>query len=459
VALSGRPSFVAVAAALLGLSCDDSRQDGEPTETAAKPVAAARQPKPRPPRPPPPPKAPPRPLNVLMLTVDAMRSDMPWQGYSRPIAPVMTKLAEQSVVYTNAYAVSSYTAKSVAALLSGQYPSSLYRSGVFFTRYPGCNDFMAEGLQRQGVRTLAWHSHMYFGRGKGFDQGFDVWEMVPGITFDPQTDNHVTSPKTTKLAMELLGKPENTSGQFLAWTHYTDPHDVYVKHKECPDWGKTNRDRYDSEICFTDMWLGRLLEWAEKQSWWKDTALIITSDHGEAFGEHGMYRHAFDVWEPLVRVPLMIKAPGIKPKRIDLRRSQIDLPPTIMELMGKKPLESFVGKSLVPELYGAEEPDNREPIVVELPEDSNNPFRRAIIEGKHKIIALNKWHYRLYDLDADPGEENDLAKSEPETFERMKKRFDEVFAKIPYVQPFGGNKLTSGKTARGLVCPPKTDHK
>ena len=107
----------------------------------------------------------------------------------------------------------------------------------------------------------------------------------------------------------------------------------------------------------------------------------------------------------------------------------------------------------MPEIYGKEQPANREPIVIELPEDSNNPFRRAIVEGSYKLVALSQWQYRLFDIDRDPGEEHDLVKEEPDTFERMKKRFEQVFAKIPYRQPYGGNKLTSGKTANGPTCP------
>src|SRR5262249_44724314 len=79
--------------------------------------------------------SPPRTFNVLMITMDAVRADMPWQGYPRDIAPNLTQLAKESVVYTHAYSVSSYTAKSFGAILSGRYPRTLYRDGSFFTKY------------------------------------------------------------------------------------------------------------------------------------------------------------------------------------------------------------------------------------------------------------------------------------------------------------------------------------
>ncbi|HEY5955350.1 MAG TPA: sulfatase, partial [Polyangiaceae bacterium] len=321
---------------------------------------------------------PQRPLNVLMLSVDCLRADMPWNGYDRPIAPNLTELAQQSTVYTNAYSASSYTAQSVAAILSGRLASTLYRSGVFFTSYPKANLFFPELLSEKHVRSLGWFSHMYFGRGKGIEQGFDVWELVPGITFDAQTDNYVTSPKMLDLGLKILGNSENTSQQFFAWAHFGDPHDVYVKHAEAPDFGNKTRDKYDSEVWYTDFHIGKLLEWAKKQAFWSNTAVIITGDHGEAFGEHGQYRHAFEIWENLVRVPLIVYVPGAKAQRIEQRRSHLDLAPTIMDLLGQPPLPQFMGHSVLPEVLGKVPPETREPIVLELTEDSNNPQRRAI---------------------------------------------------------------------------------
>jgi choline-sulfatase len=399
----------------------------------------------------------PEKLNVLLLTIDSLRADMPWTGYPREIAPNLTALAKESVVYTHAYSVSSYTAKSVAAMLTGRYPSSLYRSGWFFANYSKANEFFTESLQQKGIRTMGWHGHMYFGRGKGLEQGFDVWELVPGITFDPQTDNHTTSDKMTKLGIELLGKPENTGGQFFAWAHFMDPHDVYNKHPESPDFGNKGRDRYDSEVFYADLWLGKLLEFCKKQPWWKNTAVIISADHGEAFGEHSMYRHAFEVWEVLTRVPLIIKAPGAEPRKIDLRRSMIDLAPTVMDLMGQPALDGFMGKSLAKEVYGAA-PESREPIVVELSEDSHNPYRRGIIKDDYKLIVLDAgWKYQLYNLKDDPDEKQDLAKKEPEKLEQMKKLFESTYASIPSVQAYGGMKLKSGKMANGPMGPAKAE--
>jgi choline-sulfatase len=397
-------------------------------------------------------EAPHAPRNVLLLTIDSLRADMPWAGYPRAIAPNLTKLAEQSVVYTNAYALSSYTAKSVAGFLTSRYPSTLYRSGFFFATYPKSDLFLAEVLKRHGVPTTAWHGHAYF-RSAGFEQGFDTWQLVPGIEFNAETDESITSQAMTELGMKLLKKPENTGKQFFAWAHYMDPHDQYNKHPEAsPEFGNKNRDRYDNEVFYTDLWLGKLLTWAREQQWWKDTVLIISADHGEAFGEHGAYKHAFEIWEVLTHVPLMISGPGIKPRRIEERRSHLDLAPTILDVMGFPSEPEFMGKSLLPELQGAA-PENREPILSELTEDSHNPLRRGFILGDYKLLVLDGRKYQLYNLSKDPGELTDLADSEPDKLAEIKRAYNKLYDSLPMVEPYGGATLKGGATARGPLGP------
>jgi arylsulfatase A-like enzyme len=341
--------------------------------------------------------------------------------------------------------------------MTGQYASTLYRTGVFFTSYTKANAFFPEALQSDGVKSIGWFSHLYFGHGKGIDRGFAAWELVPGITFDPQTDNYVTSDKMYDLGVKLLGNQENTKGQFFAWAHFGDPHDQYIKHKESPDFGNKNRDRYDSEVWYTDYYIGKLVEWAKTQSWWSHTIVIISADHGESFGEHGLYRHAFELWEPLVRVPLIVLGPGVSPKRIDALRSQIDFAPTIMELMGKRPLPQFAGQSLVSEILGHEEPKSRDHIQLELTEDTNNPERRALIAGDYKLMIRGyDESFLLFNLKDDPSEEHNLAQSDPERLKEMKALYKEAFSHIPSIKPFGGMKLVSGKIADGLTGPIRT---
>ncbi|MDF3071999.1 MAG: Choline-sulfatase [Polyangiaceae bacterium] len=390
------------------------------------------------------------PKNVLFVTIDSLRTD----SFTKEYAPNLYALAERCTTYENAYSVSSYTAKSVAAFLSGYYPSTLYRSGFFFASYGTANDFMAEQLQKSGIATLGWFGHMYFSRAKGLEQGFDEWRTTPGISFDAQTDNHVTGDKMTALGIELLSKPELKTKPFFAWAHYMDPHDQYNRHEEAPKFGNKARDRYAQEIFYTDLWVKKLLDFVDQQPFGKDTYFVLSADHGEAFGEHGMYKHAFELWEVLTRVPLVVCGPGIKAQRIKERRSHIDLVPTFLDLLGQKPAASLPGKSAVPELMGKEPPASREPIYLEMTEDSHNPPRRAIIRGDYKLIWSGPGDkFQLFNLSQDAGEEKDLAKAEPETLKDMVAAYHAFWDKLPMVEPYGNVKLKEGGTARGPTGP------
>lgn len=386
---------------------------------------------------------------MLLILVDSLRADMPWAGYPRDTAPHLTRFRQECVSYARGYSVSSYTAKSVAAVLSGQYPSSLRRNGTFFTRYSDANLMLMEHLRAevQGY-GLATHGHMYLRPGNtGLDQGFMDWQVVAGLDFDNTTDRHITSPALTELAQAQLAKVP-AGKPFFAYLHYMDAHDVYRQHPESPVWGKKPRDRYDSEVYFVDLHLGKLLSWCRAQPWWSNTVVIVSADHGEAFGEHHLYRHAFELYEVLVRVPLMIRHPEAVPRELSVARSGIDLAPTIAELMGAPPLPDAAGQSLVPELLGA--PPTPRPILCDLPADSNNGERRAFIEGDDKLLVFgNEERYERYDLATDPDEKTDLARRDREGTEALKAKYRALWSRVPRVAPWGGNRLTNGRTANG----------
>ena len=427
------PLSFAAALALAACAGDEGRRPATPPPPPS--VSAA----PTSPSPPPPtatasaaPAAPahasgpPGKLNVLLLTIDSLRADMPWSGYPRDIAPNLSAFEKKAVSYTRAYSVSSYTAMSVAGLLAGRYPGEVERSGYFFSSYPDSVLMFPELLQKAGVRTMAAHAHFYFDKQHaGFHQGFDVYEMVKGITANNKTDENITSPQHVALAEKILSDKANTGKTFFAWFHLMDPHDQYVPHAGIGPYGKTGRDKYDAEITFTDQHVGKLLEFVAKQPWAKDTAIIVSSDHGEAFKEHKMWRHGFELYEMLVRVPLMIQAPGATPRRIDTPRSGIDLAPTILELTGAPAEPSFVGKSLVPELYG-KEPEARD-VIVDLPRTSDNDRRRALIHMPYKIIAWgDDYSWEFFDIAADPGETHDIKKEQKAAYEDMKRLYKQT---------------------------------
>jgi choline-sulfatase len=375
--------------------------------------------------------SPPPDGNVIMLSIDSLRADMPWNGYARPIAPRLTDLEQRAVSFRNAYSVSSYTSMSLGGLLGGRLPSELVRDGYFFGIYKK-DLFFPKLLQKAGVHTMGVMAHMYF-KGAGFDSGFDDWRIVPGITFDANTDRDITSPQHEKLAEEMLGDPANDSRRFFFWAHFLDPHDIY-QHHDGIDWGPNPRDRYDGEVTFTDRYLGKLLDFIAAQSWAQRTTIIVTADHGEEFGEHGMTRHGFEVWNTLVHVPLMIVAPGAPPRHIDVQRSGIDLAPTILQFFGVEGDPSFEGKSLVEEVYGAPTPERD--VVVDLPMTSDSGRRRALVHGTEKLICFDTdSSCRLFDLAIDPMERSPIVRGDDYT--AMKGRYDALTKTIKEVAPYG----------------------
>ena len=133
----------------------------------------------------------------------------------------------------------------------------------------------------------------------------------------------------------------------------------------------------------------------------------------------------------------------------------MDIAPTVLELMNHKAPNDFVGVSLVDELRGAE-PKAR-PVLLELPADTNNPERRALLSGDYKLLVFESgWRVDLYNLKDDPNEAKNLAKEQPDKLAELKREFDAVWGKYERIKPFGGNKLQGGGTATGPMGPPKS---
>lgn len=428
-------SFFGIAVALLltgSIACDQQSASQAPgaTQTAANPTS---QPQPARSVSPAATKLR-RPYNLLLIMIDSLRADMPWTGYPRDIAPRLSEFAKKWVLYPRTYSLSSYTAKSVAPALCGQYPSEMPRDGRFFTRWLPANQFISERAQERGFATLAGHGHGYFLPGIGMDQGFSDYRLLKGTFLDLTGVHDVNSDRLYELAKEMLSKPENveqTRGKrFFAYFHFLDPHYTYQKHETAPDFGEGRRDLYDNEVYFTDHWVGKLLDFSLNQPWADDTVIIVTADHGEGFGERGKYRHAYEVWESLVRVPMLIRVPGVAPRHIELSRSQIDLAPTMADLMDLGQSGRYRGESLVPEILGAK-PEPR-PVLVDLPRCDLMDSRRGFIVGDYKLISFgDDERFELFDVQHDRREEHELSRQKPELLKAMKAKYERFVKQIP----------------------------
>ncbi len=252
-----------------------------------------------------------------------------------------------------------------------------------------------------------------FGLARGYDVLDKSGQPPPGT--DQDNDATITGGRLTDAALKVLGNPENTSTRFFAWIHYLDPHSEYAKHPGAPDFGPGPRGAYDGEIWYTDQQIGRVLDLVSKEPWGAQTAIVVTSDHGEAFGEHHMIRHGVEVWEELVRVPLVFYVPGVTPRHVAAARSAIDVTPTLLDLFDVSvpadagPFDFVSGKSLAADIVSPPgyEPPERD-ILVDMPPGPNNDEKRAFIRKNKKLYVSGAVRFTLFDLEQDPGEKNAL---------------------------------------------------
>jgi len=361
-------------------------------------------------------------LNLVLITVDTLRIDLGFMGYERPVSPSLDALAARSTVFERAYSMASYTGKSVGPTLIGKYPSECIRDGGHFNVYGPANVFLAERLQDVGFHTMGAASHWYFKPRYGLAQGMDVWDLsaLPADS-SADSDTSVTGQALSDTAITLLSDHDNVDKRFFLWVHYFDPHAPYVPHPEAPDfrtgaksWSKA---MYDGEVWYTDYHIGRLLDFIASQPWGAKTAIVLTSDHGEAFDEHGMSWHGVDLWEPLVRVPLVVYVPGVKPHRVRVKRSLIDVVPTVLDLLGVRqpPPGELSGEScaqeiVAPDQAAAEERD----VLMDMPGGPRVSQHRALIHGPtpgQKLLHEGGSLYLVFDLDSDPGELDDRSHS------------------------------------------------
>ncbi|MBK9262564.1 MAG: sulfatase-like hydrolase/transferase [Polyangiaceae bacterium] len=391
----------------------------------------------------------PKDLNVLLITIDTLRADLGYAGYPHPVSPNLDALAARSTVFTTAYSLASYTGKSIGPMLIGKYGSETQRNWGHFNKFSEDETFLAQRISRAKIRTMGVHAHRYFGPFGGLDRGFDVVDMSAAPPEGAPWDvaNKSSSAELSDAALALLQRPENTSGRFFMWIHYLDPHADYLHHDDVPDFGKGQRALYDGEVAFTDKHIGRVLDAVQKAPWGSRTAIIVTSDHGEAFGEHKMYRHGFELWEPLVRVPLVVHVPGAKPSRVEARRSLIDLAPTVLELMHidlPKPAENSAdwlsGTSLLPDVFlpPGQTAEARD-VIVDMPAGPYNDARRSFIHGDLKLTISNNAAYELYDLAKDPGETADLWQK-PDAKGDMADRYAAAKARLREIRVVGPRK-------------------
>lgn len=360
----------------------------------------------------------PRDLDVLLVTIDTLRADhVGAYGYRRATTPRLDELAARGAVFDNAWAHAPSTRYSIPAILTGRYPLEVDYVDIP-REWPGIadsNTTVAEVMKARGLATSAVLNYWYFDKKRRMDQGFDHYDntnrrlhkAIPGE--GPARSSGTSAREQTAAAVAELDRLTAGGGRFFLWVHYYDPHMDYERHPGTPGFGPGKVDLYDHEIRFTDTQVGALLAHLDQLGRADRTAVVVTGDHGEGFGEHGIDLHGYHLYAPQTRVPLIIRVPGLAPRRIGLPAGHVDILPTLANLVGAGPVAGSMGRSLVDVLAGAPGPADRH-VFQQLSYEGNHEMRAAASRGCHVIYNVSPdSSWEVYAIDKDPGETRDMS--------------------------------------------------
>ena len=366
----------------------------------------------------PPPAAAPatggEPRNLLIVTIDTLRADrVGAYGYQPARTPVLDELARSGVKFTNAFAPAPITLTSHASLMTGRYPPGhgARHNGIAPTPTVPT---LAATFKARGFATSAFVSAFPLDRRFGLHTGFDIYddELPRGQNGEPL--NERSGVDTARRATEWL--TAHSTQPFFLWMHVFEPHAPYG----APAEGNITA-RYDAEVATADQAIGRLLSALGAQA--SRTIVVVGSDHGEAFGEHGEVGHSIFVYDTTLRVPLIMRGPGIPAGvTVDAPVSLVDIAPTVGALLGIPGFDAD-GVSLVPSFSGVSLGDRT------LYAESFAPLLdfgwsalRSVREGGMKYIDAPR--AELYDVTRDSSESRNLFAGDTQRAARLRARLN-----------------------------------
>lgn len=353
--------------------------------------------------------------HVVLIVLDTLRADhLPFYGYERNTAPFLSGLASQSIVFENVFSASSWTGPASASIFTSLYPfqhgvtTGFFASKFFdieLNRIPGKVKTITEVLKENGYTTYGAADNPNICEEEGFTRGFDRFKL-----FSYENENEINR------QLEQWAKEIKTQKKYFLYIHYNDCHAPYHPRKP---WYKPQKRkrydliaRYDSEISYVDTKIKKMYELF---GWDKNTLLIITSDHGEEFGEHKRLGHGLNLYGEVIRVPLLIYfPPGDRGhKRIKINVSNMDILPTVRDYLGIGSNRVEAGVNLMPAIDGNENRMPQRYIFSHLFKYSRDRerkkiFHKATIFKNLKYIYVDKFQKsfrkELYNMREDPGE-------------------------------------------------------
>lgn len=399
--------------------------------------------------------------NVIVIVVDTLRADhLSAYGYERQTSPFIDSLAAEGVRFENAISPSSWTQPSHASMLTGRYT---YEHQAETKPLDDRFTTLGEAMQADGYRTGAFSGNtLFFTRRQGFGRGFlhfeDNYQSVPdaflnsslyGFLFDfyglRKVLNYEGAPER-KLAADInvsaLRWAERSGKPFLLFINYFDVHDPYTPpepyrsrfasvsnpgglingyveryHPELtPEQLQSEIDAYDGSIAYVDDQIKALFSGLEQRGELENTIVIITSDHGESLGEHGLLQHSASLYRQEIHVPLIVWGAGVPAgKVLDTPISTIALPSTILDLLGAND-GTFPAQPLTLLFDGNVPTDWAQPIS-EVAQFAGAAEQNPTTHGEMKSVVGTEFQYivhekfgeELYNWQTDPAETRNLA--------------------------------------------------
>ncbi len=357
------------------------------------------------------------PLNVVVVTLDTTRADrLTPYGYLDASMPALERLAREGAVFQRAYTIVPLTLPAHTSLFTGLSPVSHGVHDNADAALDGQFDTLAEVLRGSGYQTAAFVASAVLDPDRGLAQGFDRYQDT-GVT---ELGRHRSQRRGDEVINDAIAWLEHADQRpFLLWTHLYDAHQPY----EPPEpFASQIGNRYIAEIAFADAQLHRLLDALDRRGLAGRTVVVVLADHGESLGERGERDHGIFLYDNVLQIPLLIRAPGVAASRITAIARIIDVMPTILELTGQ-PARHGDGRSLSPLMRGGD--DHREAYAESLyPRRIGWSALASVRDDRFKFIEAPK--PELYDLDNDPFELNNIAGARAATVEAMRRRLEAI---------------------------------
>lgn len=423
-------------------------------------------------------------MNIIILTVDSLRVDhLGISGYHRNTSPNIDKLAKEGTFFKNTYSVLPNSDPAATSILTGLYPATHNIRRVFNNELNPSISTFQEILKMHNYKTACLKGSIPYPPGveRGFDDYTNLsWKirckLKRGIFKILNPDNFLSvTQQYTELGMKWIKK--NAKNNFFIDFHFVDLHwpypipkpydhlfdsnyngkhdfatlcngkilrgDLIFGNAKLPE-SEVNHAiaHYDGGIRFIDTQIGRMLEFLEEEELEEKTIVVLTADHGESFGEHNYYfEHTSYLYNTNLKIPLIFKNPKLIPKNkiIDSQVQNVDIMPTLLDILKIPLIDKIDGVSLLPLIQGKKE-DVREYVFVESGENALEQNKREYfqgIKGKWRAIIKNGWKliyiphpkndiFELYDLENDPNETNNIVDKESAIAVELKGKLFEI---------------------------------